>query len=111
MSTKPVVNGSKTAVKPTAKPVAKVAAKPVAKAAVKPTFKATAKPVPKAPELKIKVGQEIKVRNTRNGNMTTGRFVAREKVPGAAGDWVKYNVAPKGKPAEFKLARAGQVVL
>ncbi len=63
----------------------------------------------KPAELKIKVGQEIKVRNTRNGNITVGRFVGRMKVPGAAGDWIKFNIAAKGKPAEYKLARAGQV--
>lgn len=92
MSTKPIVNGSKAA-----KPTAKVAA------AKKPPLY-----VP-SPALKLKVGQEIKVRNTRNGNIAVGRFVGREKVPGAAGDWIKFNIAAKGKPAEYKLARAGQV--
>ncbi len=59
--------------------------------------------------LKIKVGQDVKVRNTRNGNVTVGRFVGRTQVPGAAGEWIKFNIAAKGKPAEYKLARAGQV--
>lgn len=65
----------------------------------------------KSPELKIKVGQPIKVRSTRSGAVTTGRYVGRQTVPGSNGEWVKYNVAPKGRPGEFKLARPGQVSL
>lgn len=102
---KPVVNGAPREVKVVARPTPKAEVK----AATKPTFKATAKPVPKPAALKIKVGQEVKVRNTRNGNVTVGRFVGRTQVPGAAGNWLKVNIAAKGKPAEFKLARAGQV--
>lgn len=93
---------AKKAAAPAKKAAPVKAAAPVKKAAV-PTKKAATS------ELKIKVGQEAKIRNTRNGAVTVGRFVCRETVAGANGEWLKFNIAPKGKPAAFKLARAGQV--
>ena len=85
--------------KATAKTAAKTAA-PAKKAPAK-----AAKPAKPA----FKIGQEVVVRNTRNGNTTTGRYAGTTQVPGANGDWAKVDIAPKGKPSEFKLARMSQV--
>ena len=57
----------------------------------------------------FKIGQEVVVRNTRNGNTTKGRYAGLTTVEGANGDWAKINIAAKGKPAEYKLARVSQV--
>lgn len=92
------------------KPATKTAAtKPVVNGKPKATFKATAKPVPKAPDLKIKVGQDVKVRSTRTGELSIGRFAGKTKLDKSPGEWLKVNVAPKGKPSEIKHYRSAQV--
>ena len=57
----------------------------------------------------FKIGQEVVVRNTRNGNTTKGRYAGLTTVEGANGDCAKINIAAKGNPAEYKLARVSQV--
>lgn len=78
------------------------------KSAVKAAVKAPAKPI--GGEFKCKIGEPIKFRGTRTGLVTEGRFAGRTTRPGSKGDWYQVNIAPKGKPAEMKLARLSQII-
>lgn len=60
-------------------------------------------------ELKLKIGAPVNVRATRTGAIDFGRFAGRVRLDRSPGEWLKVNLADKGKPAVFKHYRNAQV--
>lgn len=107
---------AKSPAKGTIKSAVKAAVKAPAKVAVKTSkgvltyAEQTKVKAAKPAEFKCKIGEPIKFRGTRTGLVTEGRFAGRTTRPGSNGDWYQVNIAPKGKPAELKLARLSQII-